>query len=235
MAHDCHRSNWLCRSIIVRTKSSTADLATNNEWADNTPLIHPYANPLRSRIRGLAEILGTLPRNHARTTIPATNKACIIIQITNVRRPRSNSSWSSVWAGSGIAPNIAISIAPVETNNVPPKDHLVNGSPNIKVAQMELKTRPEACSVDNTGSGKVVIWIVLPTRFDIINMPIPNCHLLLLYGGLRTWCAPFSSSRICDLRWRVKPILWTLVDISPTNIPICQYPKMVVRYLCDES
>lgn len=32
-----------------------------------------------------------------------------------------------------------------------------------------------ACRVDRTGSGRVVIWIVLPTRFAIMNMSMPSC------------------------------------------------------------
>jgi len=31
-----------------------------------------------------------------------------------------------------------------------------------------------ACKVDRTGRGSVVIWMVLPTRFDRMNMPIPS-------------------------------------------------------------
>jgi hypothetical protein len=99
-----------------------------------------------------------------------------------------------------MAPNIAISTAPLDTNTVPPNDQLVKGSPRIRVAHMELKTRPEACSVDNTGRGSVVIWIVLPTRFDIMNIPMPSCHRRRLYGGRRTSYGPFSSSRRCDFR-----------------------------------
>jgi hypothetical protein len=102
-------------------------------------------------------MLGNLVKNPATTMIAKTNIACSIIHATNVRRPSSKSSWSSVCAGSGIAPNIAINTAPLETSNVPPKDQRVKGSPRIKVAHIELKTNPEACNVDNTGSGSVVI------------------------------------------------------------------------------
>ena len=48
-------------------------------------------------------------------------------------------------------------IAPPVTSSVPPKDHLVNGSLNIKVAQIELKTSPAACNVESTGRGSVDI------------------------------------------------------------------------------
>lgn len=33
-----------------------------------------------------------------------------------------------------------------------------------------------AWSVERTGSGSVVIWMVLPTILEITNMPIPTCH-----------------------------------------------------------
>lgn len=55
---------------------------------------------------------------------------------------------------------------------------------------MELKTRPDlirstpdrsqyyglhtACRVESTGKGNVVIWIVLPTRFAMMNMSMPS-------------------------------------------------------------
>ncbi|CAG8951347.1 hypothetical protein HYFRA_00008097 [Hymenoscyphus fraxineus] len=57
---------------------------------------------------------------------------------------------------------MAISAAPLDTKIVPPKDHLVNGSPKIKVAHIELKTSPDACNVDKTGRGSVVICMLPP-------------------------------------------------------------------------
>ena len=42
-----------------------------------------------------------------------------------------------------MAPKMAISTAPVQTRIVPPKDQRVNGSPRMRVAQIELKTRPD--------------------------------------------------------------------------------------------
>lgn len=61
------------------------------------------------------------------------------------------------------------------------------------MAQIELKTKPDckavsrqsgtegmdplnhtACSVDKTGRGRVVIWIVLPAMFATTNMSIPS-------------------------------------------------------------
>ena len=33
-----------------------------------------------------------------------------------------------------------------------------------------------ACSVDKTGRGSVVIWIVLPAIFETMNMSIPSLH-----------------------------------------------------------
>ena len=175
MAQDCHLLNWLILSTIVRTSNSTADFATSNEWADRIPLILPYANPLNSRIRGLEDML-MFDRNPASTMIPITKMACRTIHTTKGLLPNNNNSWSRLCAGSGIAPKIAISTAPLDTSIVPPKDQRVKGSPKIKVAHIELKTRPDACSVDSTGNGSVVIWIVLPTRFEIINIPIPSCH-----------------------------------------------------------
>jgi hypothetical protein len=96
-------------------------------------------------------------RNPASTTMAITKMACSTIQITNGPLTNKNNNWSRLWAGSGIAPKTAISTAPLDTSNVPPKDQRVNGSPRIKVAHIELKTRPDACSVDSTGNGSVVI------------------------------------------------------------------------------
>lgn len=175
MTQDCHLLNWLILSTMVRTSSSTADFATSNECADKIPLIHPYASPLNSRIRGLEDML-LLDRNPATIMIAITKIACRTIHTTNGFLPNKNNSWSKLCAGSGIAPNIAISTAPLDTRSVPPKDQRVKGSPRIKVAHIELKTRPDACSVDSTGNGNVVIWIVLPTRFEIMNIPMPSCH-----------------------------------------------------------
>ena len=176
MAQDCQRLNWFTRSTIVRTRSSTADLATRRECAESMPLIQPYARPRRRRTRGLEDMLGIRERNPATMIMPVTSKAWHIIHIIKVLLPSSNSNWSRLCAGSGIAPNIAINTAPLETSNVPPKDQRVKGSPRIRVAQIELKTSPDACNVERTGKGRVVIWIVLPTKFEIINMPIPSCH-----------------------------------------------------------
>lgn len=54
------------------------------------------------------------------------------------------------------------------------------------------------------------------------NMPMPTCHRRLRCGGRRTSCGPFSSSRMCDLRCRVSPSDWTLVESRPTITPICR-------------
>jgi hypothetical protein len=56
-----------------------------------------------------------------------------------------------------MAPKMAINMAPLDTNTVPPKDQRVKGSPRIKVAHIELKTNPDACKVERTGKGSVVI------------------------------------------------------------------------------
>ena len=116
---------------------------------------------------------------------------------------------------------MAIRTAPVETSSVPPSDHVVKGSPRINVAHIELNTRPDACNVDSTGSGSVVIWIVLPTRFEKMNIAMPSCHRRRMCGGRRSSCGPFSSSNMCDFRCRVRPKLCTDVDTRPTKIPIC--------------
>lgn len=186
--------------MTVRTRSSTADFATSSECADRIPLMAPYANPRRSRTRGLPDMLVILVKSPAITMTATTKIAWHIIHVTKGPRPRRNSSWSRLWAGSGIAPKIAMSTAPVDTNSVPPKDQRVNGSPRIREAQIELKTRPEACRVDSTGKGRVVICMVLPTKLDITNIPIPSCHRRRLYGGRRPSWSSFSSSKMWDLR-----------------------------------
>lgn len=140
--------------------------------------------------------------------------------MTNGFLPSRSRSSLSLCAGEGIAPKMAISTAPPHTSMVPHSDHRVKGSPSIRVAHIELKTRPDAWRVERTGSGSIEIWIELPRTFAMMNMPIPSCHLLLLYGGRRASYGPFSSSRICDFLCSVRPRLWTLVDMSPTTIPI---------------
>ena len=42
-----------------------------------------------------------------------------------------------------MAPKMAMSTAPADTKNVPPNDHRVKGSPRMRVAQIELNTRPD--------------------------------------------------------------------------------------------
>ena len=144
MIQDCHLLNWFFRSTIVRTRSSTADLATNKEWADKTPLIAPYAIPLRRRIRGVLQVRGLrIFRSLTPMMMTATRIAWPIIQIINWRRPSRASNWSRVCASSPIAPNIAMSTAPPKTSTVPPSDQRVKGSPRIRLAQMELNTRPD--------------------------------------------------------------------------------------------
>lgn len=75
-----------------------------------------------------------------------------------------------------MAPNKAIRTAPPATKSVPSIENLVKGSSSIRVAQAVLKTKPDACRVDRTGKGKVVICMVLPTMFETKNMNIPICH-----------------------------------------------------------
>ncbi len=42
-----------------------------------------------------------------------------------------------------MAPKIAIRTAPAQTRIVPPNDHLVKDSPRMRVAHIELKTKPD--------------------------------------------------------------------------------------------
>lgn len=66
-----------------------------------------------------------------------------------------------------MAPNIAISTAPQQTKTVPPKDHRVKGSPRMRVAQMELKTKPDYEAVSNhpgTGEMSIIIQLAMLTR-----------------------------------------------------------------------
>ena len=37
-----------------------------------------------------------------------------------------------------------------------------------------------ACSVERTGSGSVVIWMLLPTRLDTMNMSMPSFIMIAL-------------------------------------------------------
>ena len=103
-------------------------------------------------------------RAFAPAMMAATRTAWPIIHIMNCRLSRSASSWSRLCAGSPIAPNIAISTAPQQTKTVPPKDHRVNGSPRMIVAQIELKTKPDCEAVSShPGTGKISSIIQLAT------------------------------------------------------------------------
>lgn len=77
--------------------------------------------------------------------------------IRKFRRPRRIRSWVRLCEGSVSEPYMAIRIAPPTTKTVPITEYLVNGSCRSKVAHAVLKTNPEACNVDSTGSGSVVI------------------------------------------------------------------------------
>ena len=107
-----------------------------------------------------------------RTTI----RKVAIIQSTNCRSPSRANSWSRECAGSAMAPNVAIRTAPPHTNIVPTREYLVNASCRINVASKELNTNPEACSVESTGSGRVVICIEEPTMLLMMNRSMPICH-----------------------------------------------------------
>jgi hypothetical protein len=88
-----------------------------------------------------------------------------------------------------MAPNKAISNAPIATSTVPTNEYRVKGSLRMMEAHIELKTRPDACRVDRTGRGRVVIWMVLPTTFAMTNMSMPS------YAGR-------SARRACMVSWR---------------------------------
>ena len=88
---------------------------------------------------------------------------------------------------------MAMRTAPAETRRVPPRDQRVKGSARMRVAHIELKTSPEAWSVERTGNGSVVIWIVLPIKFAITNMPMPSCHRRLRCAGRRSQSRAHSS------------------------------------------
>lgn len=113
--------------------------------------------------------------------IVATTKT-IVPDIHNMKShfASSSSSCERLWAGSPIAPNVAMRAAPAQVRIVPIIEYLVNGSFRSIVAKAVLKTKPDAWRVERTGRGRVVIWIVLPTRFDMMNMNIPICHFRLL-------------------------------------------------------
>lgn len=49
----------------------------------------------------------------------------------------------------------------------------VKGSERMRVAQMELKTRPDAWRGERMTSGRVVIWIEEPRMLETMNRRIP--------------------------------------------------------------
>lgn len=66
-----------------------------------------------------------------------------------------------------MAPNIAISTAPPQTKTVPPNDHRVKGSPRMRVAQIELKTKPDCEAVSShpgTREKSLIIQLAMLTR-----------------------------------------------------------------------
>lgn len=73
-----------------------------------------------------------------------------------------------------MAPKRAIKRAPTATSRVPTKEYRVKGSLRMMEAHIELKTRPDACRVERTGRGRVVIWMVLPTMLATMNMSMPS-------------------------------------------------------------
>jgi len=100
--------------------------------------------PRTSRILAAFTVLGVrVLKIRAPMTIALTRSAWPIIHKTKGRRPRRNRSSSRLCAGSLIAPKIAMIIAPAQTSMVPVSESRVNGSPRIRVAQIELKTSPD--------------------------------------------------------------------------------------------
>ena len=129
---------------MVRTSSSTADFATRSECAERIPLTPPYAMPRSSLILGVLLFRGRQILMAFALPVTATTRIVWhIIQMINCRRPSRSKSWSRLCAGSPIAPNVAIRMAPAHTSTVPLNDHLVKDSPSMRVAQIELKTRPD--------------------------------------------------------------------------------------------
>lgn len=107
------------------------------------------------------------------TSIPITTNVVPPIHNKNGRFDSRSNSSSRLWAGSFIAPNAAISVAPTHTRSVPTSECRVNGSERMRVAHMELKTRPEAWRGERMTSGRVVIWMEEPRMFETMNRNIP--------------------------------------------------------------
>lgn len=141
MIQDCQRLNWFTRSTMVRTISSTADLATRSECAESMPLTDPYIIPRSTFMRGLwcpwkdgvcgmgmwyfitnSLVLPGVDMSfsmRAPRRVTATITAVPAIHSRNGRRPSNASSWSRVCAGSPIAPKMPIMRAPIQTRIVP--------------------------------------------------------------------------------------------------------------------
>ena len=121
--------------------------------------------PLKRRIRGLLLVQGFMYlRAFAPAMVATTRIACPIIHRINCRLCKSASSWSRLCAGSPMAPNIAISTAPPQTKTVPPKDHRVKGSPRMRVAHRELKTRPDCKAVSRHFETEEIFLIIQLAR-----------------------------------------------------------------------
>ena len=144
ISQEGRRLNWLSPTTMVRTRSSTADLATSRECAESMPLTPPYAIPRNNLMRGLL-LFGPLRSFIVREPmrIAATATAVPTIHSTNCHLPRRSRSSSRLCAGSFIAPKLAINPAPPATSIVPASEYRVKGSPSIRVAHIELKTRPD--------------------------------------------------------------------------------------------
>ena len=89
------------------------------------------------------------------------------------------------------------------TKIVPIRDMFVNGSFNIIVWKIVLKTSPMDCKGLSTIRGKDDIWMVLPKTFANRNIKRPICHSDRLYERE----AVFDSSRY-DLRCNMSPMDW---------------------------
>ncbi len=109
--------------------------------------------------------------------VPITTTMVPNIQTRKSHLARRARSCDKLCAGSPMAPKVAISAAPAQVRIVPTREYRVKGSFSSMVAKRVLKTKPEACSVERTGKGRVVIWMVLPTKLEMTNMNIPICHL----------------------------------------------------------
>ena len=116
-------------------------------FAIKTYLTHPYATPLIILIFGVCFSFGlNIELSLVVINIAATTNTCPPIHSRNGVPASNPNNSSSECVGSFIAPNAAMSVAPMQTNTVPISESRVNGSASMRVAHIELKTRPDYCT-----------------------------------------------------------------------------------------